>query len=531
MSHKRTDMHRLQELVRLHRMGMAPRAVARLLKMSPNTERGFRRDLEAEGLLGGDPAALPEFPALKEAILRRRPLPDTPERPSSVDKWAERIIKLLDGGLEARAIYDRLRLEHQGEFCASYWAVKRMVRRVRRARGVQAEDVSIIVDTEAGEIAQVDFGYVGKLLDPAQHVLRRAWVFVMVLGHSRHMFCKVVFDQKTSTWLRLHVEAFAYFGGSVRVVVPDNLKAAVLKNAFAVGGETALNRSYIELARHYGFKIDPTPPFSPKKKGKVEAAVKYVKNNALKGRTGEDINEVNAILHRWVEEIAGTRIHGTTHKRPLEVFKAEEAAALRDLPTQHFDPVVWKKAKVHGDTHVEFERKLHSVPWRFVGKKVWLRCTAKTLMAFWDDTRIATHSRSFRGRRSTQKEHLPEHRRDLAHRSEEYWIQRAAAIGEESVELVREVLEQDDVLSYLRDVQAMVQYLETFPSSRAEAAAKRARYFGTLSYRGIKSILTKALDFEPLPVVSTTKSIPTPTYARNLRAILDASVEADHEPH
>lgn len=115
----------------------------------------------------------------------------------------------------------------------------------------------------------------------------------MVLGHSRHMFCKVVFDQKIETWLELHVEAFDFFGGSPKVVVPDNLKAAVIRNAFGIGGDdTELNRSYRELARHYGFKIDPTPPYSPKKKGKVESAVKYVKGNALRGREGEDTREV-----------------------------------------------------------------------------------------------------------------------------------------------------------------------------------------------------------------------------------------------
>lgn len=528
MSNKRTEMHRLQELVRLHRMGTGARAVARLLEMSPNTERGYRTDLAAAGLLKGSVDSLPEVEVLKAALLACRPLPST-ETASSVDLWLERVTSLISKGLQARAIYDRLRLEEE-DFSGSYWAVKRMVKRVRRARGVQAEDVAIIVDTLPGEVAQVDFGYVGKLLDPTQHVLRRAWVFVMVLGHSRHMYCKIVFDQKASTWLRLHVEAFAHFGGSVRTVVPDNLKAAVIKNAFAVGGDTELNRSYRELARHYGFKIDPTPPFSPKKKGKVESAVKYVKNNALKGRNGEDIDSVNVTLGRWVEEIAGARIHGTTHKRPLEVFKSEEVPALRPLPEQRFEAVVWKKAKVHTDTHVEYERKLYSVPWRFVGKKVWLRCTAETLMAFSDDTRIATHSRSFRGRRSTKPEHLPEHRRDLAHRSEDYWLERAAAMGPECAKFIREVFDQDESLSHLRDAQAIVQYLGNFPVSRAEAASKRACHYGTLSYRGVKSILTKALDFEPLPIMATPSGLSSPTYARNLQEMLDAS-EDNHEPH
>jgi transposase len=97
----------------------------------------------------------------------------------------------------------------------------------------------------------------------------------MVLSYSRHQFARVVFDQRTETWLRLHVEAFAALGGVPRVVVPDNLKAAVIRGAFGASEEPTLNRSYRELARHYGFKIDPAPPLKPEKKGKVESGVKW----------------------------------------------------------------------------------------------------------------------------------------------------------------------------------------------------------------------------------------------------------------
>ena len=78
----------------------------------------------------------------------------------------------------------------------------------------------------------------------------------MVLGYSRHQYCEVVFDQRTTTWLELHQRAFAWFGGVPRVVVPDNLKAAVIRAAFGVSGLPELNRSYRELARHYSFRVD-----------------------------------------------------------------------------------------------------------------------------------------------------------------------------------------------------------------------------------------------------------------------------------
>ena len=109
----------------------------------------------------------------------------------------------------------------------------------------------------------------------------------MVLGYSRHLVCRLVFDQRIETWLQCHVEAFAELGGVPAVLVPDNLKAAVIRAAFGVAGTTTLNRSYRECARHYGFKVDPAPIRSPEKKGKVEAAVKYVKRNFFAARREE----------------------------------------------------------------------------------------------------------------------------------------------------------------------------------------------------------------------------------------------------
>jgi len=321
------------------------------------------------------------------------------------------------------------------------------------------------VETTPGDVAQVDFGYVGKLYDPQRHILRRACLFLMVLGHSRHAFARVVFDQRSETWLRLHVEAFERLGGVPATLVPDNLKAAVIRAGFGVDGPTALNRSYRELARHYGFKVDPTPPRSPNKKGKVERGVRYVKTSFFKGRDGEDISEVNTLLDRWVVEIAGQRLHGVTGRRPLEVFEAEERAALRSLPRARFELVVWKKAKVHADCMVSFDRRLYSVPWRLVGREVWVRATPTTVTIYWDDTRVADHSR--RGRRSVSihEAHLPEGRRDFRHRSRGYWVDRARRMGDEVGADIDAVFDADDVLSQLRTAQAMVTHLKKFPPS------------------------------------------------------------------
>lgn len=527
-------MHRLQDLVRLHRLGTGARTIARRLGMSPNTERQYRRILATAGLLGGAPDALPELATLQATVQAALP-PTTPaQQVSSLAAWEERITPWLTAGATPTAIYDRLRLEHAEDFTGSLSAVKRLCLRVRRARGIQAADVVIPVETAPGEIAQVDFGYVGQLVDPATQQLRKAWVFVLVLGYSRHLVCRLVFDQRIETWLQCHGEAFAALGGVPAVLVPDNLKAAVVRAAFGVGGTTTLNRSYRELARHYGFQVDPTPIRSPEKKGKVEAAVKYVKRNFFAARREQlDAGVLQDALTRWTQEIAGQRRHGTTQRRPLEVFTGEEQAALQPLPRAPYTLTVWREATVHADAHVCIGRALYSVPWRLIGQRLLVRTTPTTVAVYATNARVATHGRVPAGQRSTQETHLPPERRDLRHRSRRYWEERADRLGPEVGAYIREVFAADDVLAQLRTVQQLVRHLERFPVARARAACARARHFASYGYPALKRILAQALDQQPLPGAgASAPPLVAPRFARDLHTQLTlVHQEARHASH
>ncbi len=539
MSRQAIEMHRLQELVRLHRMNTGKREVARLLGTSPTTERDYRKAIEAAGLLWGEVDELPDVLCLEKAVREVKPLKVAPQQQSSIESWRTTIEEMVGRGAKPKAIYDCLRLKNEG-FEGSLSAVKRIVKRLRAAEEVKPEDVAIPVLSGPGEIGQVDFGYVGRLYDPERGVMRKAWVFVMVLSYSRHMFARVVFDQKTITWLRLHAEAFAHFGGVVETVVPDNLKSAVIRAAFGLGEDPALNRSYVELARHYGFKVDPAPPRSPEKKGVVESAVKYVKRNFFTPRDFSEsaIAEVNGELDRWVMEIAGDRIHGTTGCRPLEVFGNEEKVALAALPATAYEPVEWKKAKVHPDGQIVFDRRLYPVPWRLLGRELWVRATAKTVSAYWEEARVATYQRGVPVPPEIADQYLPPERAPLRYRSRQYWCERADRLGKEVGEYIREIFDAEDVLSQLRNVQAIVTHLEKFPSHRAKAACRRARYYGNHRYVGVRDILRQGLDSEPLPVsvVPSSPSDPTrsrPRFARSAGELLQLKLlkEDDHELH
>lgn len=141
---------------------------------------------------------------------------------------------------------------------------------------------------------------------------------------------------------------------------------------------------------------------------------------------------------------------------------------------------------MHADSHVHFERRLYSVPWRLINREVWIRATMSSVAIYVDDERVATHSRSGKKLRSTHEDHLPEGRADLRHRRRSYWETRADRIGSDVGVFVRDVFDSDDVLLHLRAVQAIVTYLEQFPRERASAAVRRASFYGSYSYQAVK---------------------------------------------
>jgi len=515
MKERKVEMDTLVELVRLHRMGTKTHEVARLLGMSPNTERKYRTALEARGQLAGNPDELPEASVLRAIVNEELPVKAGPQQVSSVSDWEEVVVEKVKKGVGARAIYNYLCKEKEG-FKGSYPAVKRLCRKLKRAQ-IRAEDVDIPVETDPGQVAQVDFGYVGYLYDPAQGKPRKAWVFVLVLGYSRHMFARVVFDQATATWLQLHVEAFTSLGGVPETLVPDNLKSAVVRAAFGVDGDSGLNRSYRELARYYHFKIDPCPPRAPEKKGKVESGVKYVKRSFFKAWEPKDIEEANQKLAMWLREVAGQRDHGTMHWKPLAVFEETEKKCLLPLPAMAFVPVVWKKARVHDDSHVEFDKRLWSVPWGWIRHDVYVRATPDWVAIYADDQRIADHDRRQPGPRMTHDGHLPEVREPWRHRSQEYWEKKASFLGTEVLDFIHQVFAADDVHLQIRPAISIVTLLENYPTERARNACVRASFYGNFTYRGIKEILLKGLDLEPLPerLFPDHGRLESPVYARS----------------
>lgn len=523
---RRKDMHDLQELVRLHRLNVPTRAAARTVGMSRNTLRRYHLLLREAGLLDGAPDELPTLEALAAAAPQRVP----PQQTSTAAPHAARIAELVAKRSRPAAILQRLQSENT-ELDVSYDAVKRLCRHLTRAAPPSADDVAIRVETPPGEVAQIDFGYVGLVVDPATGLPRKAWVFQMVLGYSRHMYARVVFDQSVSTWIDLHVRAFDWFGGAPRTLVPDNLKAAVVRAAFGLEDDPEIQRDYRELVRFYGCKVDPAPPRAPQKKGKVESGVHFANRFLATRREDADINEVNADLARWVVETAGERIHGTTRKQPLRVFLEEEKASLLPLPGARYEVITWRKVKVHQDAHVMFQRRQYSVPWQHLGAEAWVRATPSEVAVLVGDVRVSVHSRTGPGTRSTLPAHLPAHRLELAERSPEVWRERGAVLGEDVLAWVDEQLNRDTALSGLRRVQLAIVYLESLPKDRAATVCRRASAYGLGRLSELKNVVERCLDLAPLPEGIDAPApglVGSPRFARAIGELYLSRAEVQH---
>jgi transposase len=229
MGSKRIGMHRLQEAIRLHRLGRSRRAIAGQLRIGRNTIREYFKAISKTGHLDGEPDELPAANILRVIIEEHVPSKEAPQQTSSVEKWKDKIDELrLEKGAGPTSIHDYLRL-HESDYHGTLSAIKRMCLRLEQERGPKATDVAIPVITEPGEVAQVDFAYAGKCYDPRRGTTRKCWLFVMTLGFSRRMFCELVFDQKIETWLSLHVAAFEYLGGVPRVIVPENVPRNIFR--------------------------------------------------------------------------------------------------------------------------------------------------------------------------------------------------------------------------------------------------------------------------------------------------------------
>lgn len=305
-------------------------------------------------------------------------------RPSKLDPYKDQILRMLEFyPYTAMQIFQRI---GQDGFDGGYTIVKDYVRKVR----VPKKKAYLKLAFAPGECAQVDWGSYGSV--SVGTTRRRLSFFVMVLCYSRMMYVQFTVSQTMEHFLACHQNAFDFFGAVPKKIMVDNLKSAVLKRI--VGQAPILNPKYLEFANHCGFTIVPCNVGKGNEKGRVENAVGYVKKNFLAGLKIPNFEALAPAASNWLDTVANVRIHGMTHKKPIELF-AKERCFLSRLPVYPYDIATVSQARASSQFRISLDTNRYSVPAEYAGARLTVKCYPDWVCIYCDNKLIARHVRSY----------------------------------------------------------------------------------------------------------------------------------------
>jgi len=495
-------VHIQQTIMTLHQQGWSGRKIARELGLDRGT---VRRHLRQEAKPANVPTGSEAVQEPKPAILPAGSEPEIdpkaatavvcasvqagavqpqaaralhPGRGSQCEPWRSQIQLKVQQGLSAQRIYQDLVAEHQ--FAGGYDSVRRFVRRLEPGLELPFRRM----ECGPGEEAQIDFGQGAFVIENGKH--RRPHLFRLVLSHSRKGYAEATWRQTTESFIRAMENSFLHLGGVPARLIIDNLKAGVSR---ADWFDPEINPKVAEFCRHYGTVIMPTKPAMPRHKGKVEAGVKYVQNNALKGRKFQSLAEQNRFLADWEKNVADTRIHGTTKQQVGRVFAEVEKPKLLPLPGSLFPSFEEARRCVHPDGHIELARAYYSVPPEYLGHQVWVRWESRLVRIF--NTRmeqIAVHPRHQPGHFATDPAHIHAHKRSLVERGAEWLLDRARVIGWHTGTWAEQMYAQRGPEG-LRVLQGLLGLAEKHPCAQAERAAGLASQHGAWRLRDLRRLI------------------------------------------
>jgi transposase len=329
--------------------------------------------------------------------------------------------------------------------------------------------------------------------------IRKAHIFVAVMGASNFTYAEATWTQGLADWIGAHTHAFAAIGGVPRLLVPDNTKVAVIKACLY---DPQINRTYTEMAAHYDTAILPARPRRPRDKAKVEQGVLLVERwllGRLRYRVFFSLDEVNGAIREFLarlNEEQPIRRLGVTRRKLLEEL---DRPALKPLPAEPYVFSEWRLRRVGVDYHVEVNDHYYSVPHRLARNEVDVRITARTVEIFAKGVRVAAHQRmSGNHKHTTVKEHMPSSHRRYADWTIDRIRRDAALIGQNTAALCELILEHKPHPEQgFRACLGIIRLVKPFGITRLEAAAERAIAIGACTYGSVKSILDHNLDRQP----------------------------------
>jgi transposase len=484
-------VRKVREVLRLKAAGLSDRQIAGSVGSSRSAVQECLRRAREAGLSWPLAEGLDET-ALHARLYRRSvPLPGRPE-----PDFAQVHRELGRRGVTRLLLWQEYKAAHPDG-----WQYSAFCARYERWRATQT---AVLRQHHApGEKLFVDYaGHTIPIHDRHGGPLRQAQIFVAVLGCSNYTYAEATDTQQLPDWLGAHVRAFAYFGGVPAAVVPDNLRPAVTR---AHRYEPVLNPSYQDLAEHYQIAVLPARVRKPRDKAKVETGVLIVERwilARLRHRTFFSLGELNTAIRALLEDL-NTRpfkkLEGCRRSR----FLALEQQALKPLPARPYEYAFWRRAKVHPDYHIEVIRAYYSVPYALISTQVDVRVGAHAVEVFHQGTRVAIHPRLHRrGQRSTLPEHRPAGHAAVIERSLARLLERAAAIGPATAEVLRrQAAHRKHPEETFRSAQGILRLAQDFSGAELESACERALVLQAYSCRIVRTLIQTPPAAVPTPML------------------------------
>jgi transposase len=501
------DHEKQEQILGLGRLGWAVRRIAAATGVDRATVGGYLRAAGIPVRGRGRPSeraakpaitsgvstdSTPSKPAISREVSTDLPSGGPTRAPggSACEPYRELITEALGRGRNAVAIWQDLVDDHG--FSARYASVRRFVVTLR---GVAPAEARVVITTAPGEEGQVDYGEGPMVRDPATGKYRRTRLFVFTLGCSRKAVRLLTWRSSAQIWAELHEQAFRRLGGTVKVIVLDNLGEGVLTPDIY---DPALNPLYRDVLAHYGVVALPCRVGDPDRKGKVEAGVGHAQKTPLKGLRFETLEAAQAYLDRWETHWADTRIHGTT-KRQVAVMFAEERPALGPLPVEPFRYYRFGDRTVHLNGCVEVEGAYYGAPPGWLGQRVQVQ---------WNDLHVRLlapkTSQLLREHLRTRRGWYQIHDDDRPMRTPPTTLAllaRATSAGPH-IGTVCTQIQQHDGVPGIRRIQGVLALAKKHGVAVVEDAAKAALEIGMPTYRFVR----KYVDRRP-PVPLTLRQV------------------------
>jgi transposase len=483
-------MRKIKDVLRLHAAGRSARQIGPSVGVSRSTVADYLRRAEVAGL------SWPLPDGLDEEALERRLFPPPPPAQSRLfteADWAEIHRELKRPGVTLALLWDEYRSQHPdgygySAFCEHYRRWVGRLSPVMRQRHA------------AGERMFVDYsGTRMAVIDPTTGAARPAEIFIAVMGASNMTYVEASWSQALPDWIGAHTHAFAAFGAVPTLVVSDNLKSGVIRACFY---EPEINRSYAEMAAHYGTAILPARPYKPRDKAKVEGAVLLVQRwiiARLRNRQFFSLEELNAAIRDEVARL-NARVSRHLGASRQQLFETLDRPAMQPLPPEPFTHADWRHTTVGLDYHVRLEGHHYSVPHDLLRQKLWARLTASTVEIFRAGKRVACHRRAAPGDTgaTTLNEHRPASHRRHAETTPDQLRERAARIGPATAILIDVILrDRPHPEQGFRSCLGILRLARSYAPERVEAACDRALAINTRTMASVKSILINRLDGRP----------------------------------